>query len=99
MRKPIFGAVVVTAIIAGALLATGPSNASACDTNAAAYVCITEPVLEGDTITGPILMVTVEDESAPIVTVDIYGPAIVTYTIPGPNTFIPPVIQVTTNGR
>ena len=95
MRKPIFGAVVVTAIIAGALLATGPSNASACDTDAAAYVCITQPVLADVTITGPILMVTV-DESAPIVTVDIYGPVI---TIPGPNDFIPPVIQVTTDGR
>ena len=99
MRKLILAAVVVTAAIAGAVLAIGPSNASACNAEAAAEVCITEPILEGDTLTGPIIMVTVEDTGAPIVTVDIYGPVIITITEPGPNTFIPPIIQITTDGR
>ncbi len=99
MRKPILAAVVVTSAIAGAVLAMGPSNASACNAEAAAEVCITQPVLEGDTITGPIIMVTVDDTGAPIVTVDIYGPVVITHTIPGPNIFIPPVIQITTDGR
>ncbi len=95
MRKPILAALVVTAAIAGAGLAMGPSNASASDDFPAADVRITEPVLEGrNTITGPILMVTVDDPNdGTIVTVDIYGPVIVI----GPgDAFIPPVTMINT---
>ncbi len=98
MRKPILGAVVVTAVVAGAVLATGPSSASACNTRAAADVCITGPTIQGDTITGPIISVAVEDTTDPIVTVDINGPVIITYTTPGPNNFTPPSI-VTSRSR
>ncbi len=94
MRKPILAAVVVTAAIAGAVLAMGPSNASACNTGET-EICILQPSLEGDTITGPIIHVTVEVE-VPIVTVDIYGPVIVI----GPgDDFISPVIMTTTGRR
>jgi len=95
MRKLILAAVVVTAAIAGAVLAMGPSQASACESEA--EVCITGPVLEDrDTITGPILHVTVGDAGPPIVTVNIYGPVIVI----GPgDQFISPMIEVTTDGR
>ena len=96
MRTPILAAVVVTAAIAGAVLAMGPSNASACNAEAAAEVCITEPNTSRTAITGPIIHVTVEDTGAPIVEVDIYGPVIVI----GPgDEFMPPVINITTDGR
>ena len=81
----------MTAAIAGAVLAMGPSNASACNTGEA-EICILQPSLEGDTITGPIITVAVE-VAVPIVTVDIYGPVIVI----GPgDAFIPPVTMINT---
>ncbi len=93
MRKPILVALVVTAAIAGAVLAMGPSNASACNT-AETEICILQPSLEGDTRTGPIIMVTVEVE-VPIVTVDIYGPVLVTDSDPAPM-FTAPITMITT---
>ncbi len=94
MRTPILAAVVVTAAIAGAVLAMGPSNASACNTGET-EICITQPTTSRTAITGPIITVAVENE-VPIVTVDIYGPVIVI----GPgDSFISPVIMITTGGR
>ncbi len=97
MRTPILAAVVVTAAIAGAVLAMGPSNASASDDFPAADVLIMEPDLDDrTTIIGPIIHVTVQDGVAPIVKVDIYGPVIVI----GPgDDFMPPVINIITDGR
>jgi hypothetical protein len=65
-------------------------------------VCITQPILGDAAIFGPEILVTVEDmrdDGAALVIVDVSGPAILTHTVPGPNTFIPPVIQITTDGR
>ncbi len=97
MRKPILAAVVVTAAIAGAVLVIGPSNASACNAEAAAEVCITEPSRTATTFTGPIIMVTVEDTGLPIVEVDIYGPVLVTDSDPAP--IITGPITMITTGR
>ena len=97
MRTPILAAVVVTAAIAGAGLAMGPSNASASDDFPAADVVFMEPVLEGrNAITGPILMVTVDDPNdGAIVEVDLYGPALLWISDPAPM-FTAPMKMITT---
>ena len=99
MRKPILVALVVTAAIAGAVLAMGPSNASASDDFPAAVVIIMEPVLEGrNTITGPIIMVTVDDPNdGTIVEVDLYGPALLWISDPAPILTAP--MKMITTGR
>ena len=93
MRKPILVALVVTAAIAGAVLAMGPSNASACNT-AETEICIQQPSMIETTFTGPIIMVTVEVE-VPIVKVDLYGPVLVTDSDPAPM-FTAPMKMITT---